>query len=109
MNPIHKTLSPWQFMLLTLQVVCLLNIFYCTLSLPVCKLLGRAPILCIAARYSACCIQVGQELEDVLAERDALKVVNQELALRLTFQAAPEAALDGSGAAEVGVNSNYGI
>ena len=28
--------------------------------------------------------QVGQELEDVLAERDALKVVNTELAMKLT-------------------------
>ncbi len=36
--------------------------------------------------------QVGQELEDVLAERDALKVVNQELALKLT-SADPQAGL----------------
>ena len=30
------------------------------------------------------CMQIGQELEDVLAERDALKLVNQELARRVT-------------------------
>ena len=29
-------------------------------------------------------LQIGQELEDVLAERDALKLVNQELAKRVT-------------------------
>jgi hypothetical protein len=33
--------------------------------------------------WGHCGVQVGQELEDVLAERDALKTVNQELAKRL--------------------------
>lgn len=32
-------------------------------------------------------MQVGQELEDVLTERDALKLVNQELAKRVTAPA----------------------
>ena len=40
-----------------------------------CMMAGR---LCIE------CLQIGQELEDVLAERDALKLVNQELAKRVT-------------------------
>ncbi len=71
--------------------------------------LGRGPIICNVAQCSACCVQVGQELEDVLAERDALKVVNQELALRLTSQTAPEAALDRLDAAEVGLHSNYSL
>ena len=42
------------------------------------------------ASYMALCehdrhvLQVGQELEDVLTERDALKAVNKELAKRVT-------------------------
>lgn len=39
-------------------------------------------------RFFGCCVcQVGQDLEDVLEERDALKAVNQELARRLCGQA----------------------
>ena len=51
--------------------------------------LGSFHHICHRSADAGCMLQVGQELEDVLTERDALKAVNKELAKRVTTPGSP--------------------